>query len=75
MSEVWCDFAEKVMWSWDRGYRYALLDQERKGDAPTSRYYVDERSLKRLRELEEERKMAEEAAEIAKKNFKKYEIL
>lgn len=84
MAEVWRNFAEKVMWAWDRGYRYSLLDKERKADTPTSRYYVDETTLEKLRELEKKREMAknfmqedmdyiESMKEIAKWNRKAME--
>ncbi len=58
MAEVWQKFAEKVMWAWERGYRYSLLDQDRKGNIPTSRYYVDETTLRKIRELEKIRGMS-----------------
>jgi len=51
MSEVWREFAEHVMWSWDRGYRYSLIEQERKGDDPTS-YHIDKNAIKKLQDIE-----------------------
>ena len=43
MMEVWCEFAERVMWAWENGYRYSLLDHKRKGE-PTFTVH-DEASL------------------------------
>lgn len=55
MSEVWRKFAENVMWAWDRGYRYSLLDQKRKGEVP--RYKVSDKILNGLQELERSREL------------------
>lgn len=72
MSAIWCGFAERVMWNWDRGYNSSLFDPEKKLNS--SSYYIDEESLKMVREIEFERQMAIEAAKNAKQFFDKYEI-
>lgn len=30
MEDIWCKFAEEVMYKWDKGYRFELIDQKRK---------------------------------------------
>ncbi len=32
MSKIWCDFAERTMYLWERGYRFELIDHQRKGE-------------------------------------------
>lgn len=51
MSEVWCDFAEKVMWAWDRGYNYALVGPE-KNIETYRKLKVDKETITRLKEIE-----------------------
>ena len=43
MMAVWREFAEQVMWAWENGYRYSLIDQKRNGE-PTITVH-DEESL------------------------------
>jgi len=43
MTAVWREFAEQVMWAWENGYRYSLIDQKRNGE-PTITVH-DEESL------------------------------
>lgn len=53
MSEVWCDFAENVMWAWDRGYNYALVGPE-KNIETYRKLKVDKGTITRLKEIESE---------------------
>ena len=46
MIPVWHRFAESVMWAWERGYRYQLLDQQRICE-PTRTIY-DESTYRRI---------------------------
>ena len=50
MIPVWRRFAESVMWSWERGYRYQLLDQQRICE-PTRTIY-DESTYRRIQIIE-----------------------
>ena len=50
MIAEWRNFAEKVMWAWEKGYRYALLDSAKIGGVKT--LAIDETILSRLKEIE-----------------------
>ncbi len=51
ISEVWCKFAENVMWAWDRGYNFALVGLE-KNIETYRKPRVDETTITKLKEIE-----------------------
>ncbi len=53
ISEVWCEFAQNVMWAWERGYNYALVGPE-KNIETYGKLRVDEVSIARIKEIESE---------------------
>lgn len=53
MIGVWSKFAEQVMWAWERGYNYALVDPE-KNIETYRKPRVDEATIARFKEIESE---------------------
>ena len=49
--EVWRNFAEKVMWAWERGYNYALVSPE-KNIETYKKPRVNEATITKLKEIE-----------------------
>lgn len=54
MIAVWRRFAEYVMWKWERGYRFELFDQERKGEIGKSLMQEDKKYLESIKRMGEE---------------------
>ena len=54
MIAVWRRFAEHVMWKWERGYRFELFDQVRKGEIGKSLMQEDKEYIEHLKRMGEE---------------------
>ena len=54
MIAVWRRFAEYVMWKWERGYRFELFDQQRKGEIGKSLMQEDTEYIEHLKRMGEE---------------------
>ena len=54
MIAVWRRFAEHVMWKWERGYRFELFDQQRKGEIGKSLMQEDTEYIEHLKRMGEE---------------------
>ena len=57
MSSQWQKFAQRVMYLWERGYRFEQYDQQRKGETP--KFLVDEATLKNINEIEKIREASQ----------------
>ena len=53
ISNVWCRFAQNVMWAWERGYNYALVSPE-KNVGTYRKLRVNEEKINKLKEIEDE---------------------
>ena len=53
MMSVWREFAQNVMWAWERGYNYALVSPE-KNIGTYKKPRVDEEKINKLKEIEDE---------------------
>lgn len=82
ISSQWQEFAQRVMYLWERGYRFEQFDQQRKGEI--QKFFIDETTLKNIHEREKIREMSqtlmqedmeyiESVKEIAKWNKKAQE--
>ena len=58
MSEVWLEFAERTMYLWERGYRFELMDQQRKGEIGKSLMQEEVEYEESLKEIAENNKKA-----------------
>ena len=54
MSEVWRNFAEMIMYRWERGYRFELLDHKRKGEIGKSLMSEDIKYAEHIKKMGEE---------------------
>lgn len=54
MIAVWRRFAEHVMWKWERGYRFELFDQQRKGEIGKSLMQEDTEYIEHLKRMGEQ---------------------
>ena len=62
MSKIWCEFAERTMYLWDRGYRFELLDHKRKGEIGQNLMQEDIDYIESVEEIAKWNKKAEKVA-------------
>ena len=60
MSKVWCEFAERTMYLWERGYRFELLDHKRKGEIGQNLMQEDIDNMESVKEIAKWNKKAED---------------
>ena len=60
MSKVWCEFAERTMYLWERGYRFELLDYKRKGEIGQNLMQEDIDNMESVKEIAKWNKKAED---------------
>ena len=54
MIPIWRRFAESVMWNWENGYRFKILDQQRKGEIGKSLMQEDKEYTEHLKKMGDE---------------------